>query len=89
MISTGGTMAETIDALLEAGARSEIIVAATHGLLLPGARDKLSHAAVREIVVTDTVEAEARPPIAVVSVAPLLAGAIQRFLVDGSLSDLY
>jgi ribose-phosphate pyrophosphokinase len=89
MISTGGTMAETIDALLEAGARPEIIVAATHGLLLPGARDKLSQAAVREIVVTDTVEAEARPPITVVSVAPLLAGAIQRFLVDGSLSDLY
>jgi phosphoribosylpyrophosphate synthetase len=55
--------------------------------LLP--RDKLSHAAVREIVVTDTVEAAARPPIAVVSVGPLLAGAIQRFLVDGSLSDLY
>jgi ribose-phosphate pyrophosphokinase len=91
MIATGGTMAETIEALLEAGARAEIVVAATHGLLLPGARDKLSHAAVREIVVTDTVrvEAEVRPPPTVVSVAPLLAGAIQRFLADGSLSDLY
>jgi ribose-phosphate pyrophosphokinase len=91
MISTGGTMAETIDALLEAGARDEMVVTATHGVLLPGARDKLSHAAVREMVITDTVpvDAEARPPITVVSVAALLAGAIQRFLADGSLSDLY
>src|ERR687891_2321941 len=36
MISTGGTVAESVTALLEAGARPEIIVVATHGLLLPG-----------------------------------------------------
>ncbi|MDQ4078289.1 MAG: ribose-phosphate pyrophosphokinase [Chloroflexota bacterium] len=90
MISTGGTIARSIATLLEAGARHEITVAATHGLLLEGAREKLTHEAVREVVVTDTmpVEVEAWPHLRVVSVAPLLASALQRFMMDGSLSDL-
>ena len=56
MISTGSTVAESIRALLVAGARWEIVVAATHGLLLPGARTKLDSFAVREVLVTDTME---------------------------------
>jgi ribose-phosphate pyrophosphokinase len=55
IVATGGTVAESIDALLAAGARPEVVVAATHGLLLPGAREKLERPGVREIVVTDTV----------------------------------
>jgi ribose-phosphate pyrophosphokinase len=91
MISTGGTLATSIAALLGAGARPEIVVVATHGLLLPGARERLDHPAVREIVVTDTVELCDKdwPRLHVVSVAPLIAGALQRFLADGSLGDLY
>ncbi|MGH9883574.1 MAG: ribose-phosphate diphosphokinase, partial [Pyrinomonadaceae bacterium] len=54
MISTGGTMAESIEALLNAGACPEITIAATHGLLLDGAREHLSHESVREVFVTDT-----------------------------------
>src|SRR5215207_3997187 len=34
MISTGGTMVETVERLVEMGARPGIVVAATHGLLL-------------------------------------------------------
>jgi hypothetical protein len=77
MISTGGTVAESVTALLEAGARPEIVVVATHGLLLPGARDKLDHPAVREVLVTDTVAVADRnwPQLRVVSIAPLIAGA--------------
>ena len=45
-------MAESIKALLAAGARSEIVVAATHALFVPGARNKLSHPAVRDVFVT-------------------------------------
>ena len=91
MISTGGTVAATVTALLDAGARPEIIVAATHGLLLAGARDKLDHPAVREVVVTDTVWTAGKewPRLRVVSVGPLIAGALERFLADGSLGDLY
>src|SRR4051794_13482078 len=55
MISTGGTIAESIEVLLGAGARPEIVVAATHGLLLDGARHALSHESVREVFVTDSV----------------------------------
>jgi len=72
MISTGGTMAESITALLAAGARPEIMIAATHGLLLPGARAKLEHPAVRAVFVTDTVSMTERdwPQLHVVSIAP-------------------
>jgi ribose-phosphate pyrophosphokinase len=90
MISTGGTMAESIEALLDAGASPEITIAATHGLLLNSAREHLSHESVREVFVTDTVAPKEKdwPQLQIVSVAPLIAGAIQRFMTDGSLSDL-
>jgi len=83
MISTGGTIA--------AGARPEITVAATHGLLLPGARARLEHPAVREVMITDSVApaGPAWPGLRAVSIAPLIAGALQRFLANGSLGDLY
>jgi ribose-phosphate pyrophosphokinase len=91
MISTGGTVAESVKALLKAGARPEIIVAATHGLLLPGARDKLDHPAIREVFVTDTVWVAEKewPRLRVISIAPLIAAALKRFLADGSFGDLY
>jgi ribose-phosphate pyrophosphokinase len=90
MISTGGTIAESIEALLGAGARPEITVAATHGLLLDNARRALSHESVRQVFVTDTITVMYQdwPQLKVISVAPLIAGAIRRFLTDGSLSDL-
>jgi ribose-phosphate pyrophosphokinase len=88
MISTGGTIAESVEALLDAGARPEIIVAATHGLLLAGAREKLARAVTREVLVTDTVAPPAHdwPQLRVVSVAPLIASALRRYLSDGPLS---
>jgi ribose-phosphate pyrophosphokinase len=91
VISTGGTIAESVRALLGAGARPEIIVAATHGLLLLGARDKLEHPAVREVFVTDTVCVAEKdwPQLRVISIAPVIAGALERFLADGSIGDLY
>jgi len=91
MISTGGTVAATIAALLAAGARPEIIVAATHGLFVVDARRKLRHPAVREVFVTDTVCVPQRdwPQLRVISIAPLIADAARRFLADGSLDELY
>ena len=90
MITTGGTIAESITALLAAGARPEITVAATHGLFVGSAREKLSHPAVRSILVTDTVRAHERdwPQLRVISIAPLIAGAVKRLVADGSLSEL-
>ena len=90
MISTGGTIAESISTLRAAGARPEIYVAATHGLFLAGARAKLTEASVTRLFVTDTIEQiePSWPPLEIVSVAPLIAGAIQRVMADGSMSDL-
>jgi ribose-phosphate pyrophosphokinase len=91
MIATGGTIAESITALLAAGARPEVTVAATHGLFVGSAREKLNHPAVREVLVTDTVcpfEGD-WPQLHVVSIAPLIAGAVKRLVSDGSLNELY
>lgn len=93
MISTGGTVIGTAEALLGAGARPEITIAATHGLLLDGAREKLSHEAVAPVVVTDTIrigeELSLWPQLRIVSVAPLIGAAIQRFMEDGSITPLF
>ena len=55
IIATGTTLARAVDALNGAGARPEFTIAATHGLLLSGAREKLGHESIREVFVTDTV----------------------------------
>ena len=90
MISTGGTIARGVAALLEAGARPDITVAATHGVFVAGARDALSHPSIRGVYVTDTipVSADGWERLRVVSVAPLLATAIGQLRADGSLSSL-
>jgi ribose-phosphate pyrophosphokinase len=91
MIATGGTLRESIERLLEAGAAPSVTVAATHGLFLEGARDKLDHDAIEAVVVTDTIARDGAdwPVLHEVSVAPLVAAAIRRFMADGSLSDLF
>jgi ribose-phosphate pyrophosphokinase len=91
MISTGGTLIRSIEALLQAGARPEITIAATHGLFIAGARDKLSHESVKAILVTDTVSPPDSPwpQLQVVSIAPVVAAVLQRFQADSSISDLF
>jgi ribose-phosphate pyrophosphokinase len=91
MISTGGTLARSIEALLHAGARPEITIAATHGLFVKDARAKLSHESIKAIFVTDSIAPKDTDweLLRVVSIAPLFATAIRRFSVNGSLSDLF
>ena len=89
IISTGGTVAESAAALLRAGARPKIIVAATHGLLVLGARHKLDHPSIREVFITDTVCATEKdwPKLHVISIAPLIARALERFLAATSAEE--
>ena len=91
MITTGGTLAGALEALLRAGARAEIYIAATHGLFVGGARAKLSHSAVRAIYVTDSITTTISdwPGLSVVSLAPLLASTIRRLCTGQSLTDLF
>jgi ribose-phosphate pyrophosphokinase len=90
MISTGGTLANGIGALVDAGARTPVFIAATHGLLLPGSRARLVTADIAKVFITDTIKpAEpAWPGLEVVSVAPLLAQAIRKNIADGSDIDV-
>jgi ribose-phosphate pyrophosphokinase len=91
MIATGGTIAESARALREAGASPELFIAATHGLFVEGARDKLLHSGARHIFVTDSVAQASSDgfPVQVVSVAPLLAAAVRQLTADGSISEAY
>jgi ribose-phosphate pyrophosphokinase len=91
MISTGGTLASAIKALLKAGARPELTIAATHGLLVAGARQKISQEAVTNVVITDTVAGAAKdwPSLHMISIAPVIAEALKRLVEHRSLGDLY
>lgn len=90
MISTGRTILEASHALLNAGALPGFLVAATHGLFIQDAMDRLSHASIPKIVVSDSVGGEHHwPGLKVVSLAPLLAAAIRRFQAGQSISDLF
>ncbi|HEX6536634.1 MAG TPA: ribose-phosphate pyrophosphokinase [Gemmatimonadaceae bacterium] len=92
MIATGSTIAESVRALRAAGARADIAVAATHAVLVPGALERIAACGVRDLLVTDSIPPREPPPAAlrpdVVSIAPLLATAIQRLLDGGSLREL-
>jgi ribose-phosphate pyrophosphokinase len=90
MISTGGTIAEAAKILLKAGACSDITVAATHGVFVQGARQRLSEG-IGTIFVTDTVKTSCEdwPQQEIVSVAGLFAAALQRNMANGSLQDLF
>ena len=91
MISTGGTLASAIEALLKAGARPELTIAATHGLLVAGARQKIAQEAIKKLLITDTVAGAPKdwPCLQVISIAPLIAGALKRLVEHRSLGDLY
>ena len=86
MISTGGTIVEAVNKLVEMGARPDIVVAATHGVLLSGAREKLTTGPIGDVFVTDSIEhrTEGWPGLHVVSMAASLADAIRR-LASGEL----
>jgi ribose-phosphate pyrophosphokinase len=75
MISTGSTIAAAVEVLTAAGARADVLVAATHGVLSGAVADVLAPLPIRRIVLTDTLPGvRARLPAAeVVGVAGLLA----------------
>lgn len=91
MISTGGSLAEAVNALVSFGAK-DIYASCTHAILSGNAVQKLEKTALKEIVVTDTIPI---PPekrikkITVLTVAPLLGEAIERIHNEASISSLF
>ncbi|MCP2168760.1 ribose-phosphate diphosphokinase [Goodfellowiella coeruleoviolacea] len=91
MIDTGGTITKAADVLMAAGA-SDVVIAATHGVLSEPATKRLVECDVREVVLTNTLpipEEKRFPGLTVLSIAPLLARAIQEVFEDGSVTSLF
>lgn len=90
MITTGGTIEKAITALLEAGCSSSgLKVAASHGLFVGHAAERLGKLPIEKIYVSDSVPKPERfpLPLQVSSLAPLLAETIQRLHRLESLDD--
>lgn len=90
MITTGGTIAAAVNLVRAAGAASDVTVAASHGFFVGPAQERLRVLGVKRFIVTDSVvlAADLHLPVEVVSVAPLLAEAVNRLHENRSLSDL-
>ena len=91
MIDTAGTVVSAANLLIDRGA-SEVYVAATHGLLSGPAVDRLKNAPIREVVVTNTVPIPSEKRfegLRVLSIAPLVAEAIDAVFEDRSVSELF
>ncbi|WP_266095043.1 ribose-phosphate diphosphokinase [Microlunatus elymi] len=91
MIDTAGTICQAAEALVARGAKS-VIAAATHPVLSGPATERLNDSLFEEVIVTNTL---AIPPerqfgkLTVLSIAPLIARAIQEVFEDGSVTSLF
>src|ERR1700760_4559892 len=91
MIDTGGTIAKATEALLADGA-SDVIIAATHGVLSGPAVERLSTCGAREVIVTNTLpipDEKRFPQLTVLSIAPVIARAVREVFEDGSVTNLF
>jgi ribose-phosphate pyrophosphokinase len=92
LIDTAGTLVNVAEALLARGAKS-VRACATHPVLSGPAVDRIQNSAIEEVVITNSIplhdDADNCPKIKQLSVAPLLAKAIQSIHEDGSVSTLF
>jgi ribose-phosphate pyrophosphokinase len=91
MIDTGGTLVAAAEQLAEQGAGT-VVAAATHGVLSGPAIDRLKNSVISKVVVTNTLPL---PPekqidkIEVVSIAKVIADAIDAVFEDTSVSEIF
>lgn len=92
LVDTAGTLVKGVEALLSAGAKA-VTACATHAVLSGPAVDRISNSCLKELLVTNSIplseEAANCPKIQTLSVAPLLARAIQSIHEGGSISTLF
>ncbi len=91
MIDTGGTLASSARALVEAGAK-EVFACATHGIFSDPAKERMDEAPIKEVIVSNTVPI---PPerksdkVTVLSIASIIANTITSVFKDESVSELF
>ncbi len=92
IVDSGGTLVNAGDALIERGAR-EVHAYITHGVLSPGASERVRNSVLKSLVITDSIKPTeavlAAPNIEFLSVAPLIGEAIARTANEESVSSLF
>ena len=92
IIDSGGTLCNAAAALMEAGAKS-VTAYLTHGVLSGTAVDRVNASALKELVITDSIQptpgAAASDKIRILSIAPLVGEAIRRIADESSVSSLF
>jgi ribose-phosphate pyrophosphokinase len=92
IVDSAGTLCSAAQSLIEAGA-TEVSAYITHGVLSGAAIDRVQNSVLKELVITDSIEASDRiagaNKIRVVSCAPLLGEAIRRIANEESVSKLF
>ncbi len=92
IVDSGGTLCNAAAALRDAGA-ADVSAYITHGVLSNGAFQKIQDSALKELVITDSIQATPEilktHNIRILSVAPLLAEAIRRVALEESVSGLF
>jgi len=92
MIDTAGTVVGAADLLKRRGALS-VRVMATHGVLSPPAVQRIMDAPIDELVITNSLpvpaEALQSGKVSVLSVGPILAGAVSAIFADASVSEIF
>jgi len=92
MIDTAGTLTQAVQSLLKNGAK-RVFAVASHAVLSGPAITRLTECGIEKVLVTDTIplseRAAASGKIEVISVAPVVAEAIQRIYGNASVSSLF
>jgi ribose-phosphate pyrophosphokinase len=92
MTDSGGTLIHAADALLKKGAR-EVAAYVTHGVLSNGAAGNIDKSQLKELVITDTIQASEQvktaKKIRTLTLAPLIGEAIRRIANDESISKMF
>jgi ribose-phosphate pyrophosphokinase len=90
-VISSGSVLDEVSALLDAGARPEVYLSITHPVLVGRSLEKLQDAAIRELVVSNTIHMPSQKrldKVRVISIAPLLADVIRRIHDGVSISPL-
>jgi ribose-phosphate pyrophosphokinase len=92
IVDSGGTLVNAAAALMERGA-GDVYAYITHGVLSPGASERIGPSTLKMLMITDsicpTAEVLATPNIGILSVAPLIGEAIARTANEESVSSLF
>jgi ribose-phosphate pyrophosphokinase len=92
IIDSGGTIINAVEALKKAGA-IDVYVFITHAVLSGEAAEKITKSKIKKLIITDTIDNSLKiknnSKIEVISIAPLMAEAINRISNSTSVSDLF